>query len=204
MFRYSTHAYTIQRVRMLEQLGCELATLTPILVRFSTLLLLHFVFVLVQSLSCVLGSRCRIREVDGCFCWRLLPFVNIFNVQRDARKTFGSCSNLSLSSTNSCLIACGCATVQLDWPEEPCSALHGTLLAEIEAQRTIKRAEPWSFMMGVSCLTGPATVHTDNMGILLVCGEEKTVRKEHKRKMLIYGRSGNLLEECGGKKWARK
>ena len=60
--------------------------------------------------------------------------------------------------------ACGWAVVQ---PDNDQYAVCGTMLAEIEVQRTIKRAELWLFTMAFSCLRGPATIHTDNMAIFV-------------------------------------
>ena len=40
------------------------------------------------------------------------------------------------------------------------------MLAQLEVQRTIKRAGLWFFTMALSCLLGPATIHTDKMGVV--------------------------------------
>ena len=63
---------------------------------------------------------------------------------------------------------CGWSVVQLDQNEEMRRMhwVYGTLDTELEAQRTIKRAE----LMAFSCLlwktTGPTTDHVDNAGII--------------------------------------
>ena len=65
--------------------------------------------------------------------------------------------------------------VQLDYDkeDEPRSSMYGTMLAELEVQRMIRRAELWAFTMALAGLVGPSTVHTDSMGIVDgVCREE--------------------------------
>ena len=64
--------------------------------------------------------------------------------------------------------ACGWSVVRLDHDEEmgPMRGMYGTLDAELEVQRTIKRSELTVF----SCLlrkgVGLTTVHVDNKGII--------------------------------------
>ena len=60
------------------------------------------------------------------------------------------------------------AVVQLDYDEaeEPWYAIYGTMMVELEVQRTINRAELWAVTMALSCLIGPSSSHTDNMGII--------------------------------------
>ena len=64
--------------------------------------------------------------------------------------------------------ACGWAVVQLDDDEEtgPLLAMYGSLEAEFEVQRTIKRAELTAFLCLLKRAIGPAKVHVDNKGII--------------------------------------
>ena len=56
------------------------------------------------------------------------------------------------------------------------------MLAELEVQRTIKRAELWAFTMALSELVGPSTIHAESIGILdgLWRGEEGCIGPEQK------------------------
>ena len=64
--------------------------------------------------------------------------------------------------------ACRWAVVQIDndKEEDPWYATYGTMLAELEAQRTFENAELCAFTMALSELVGLSTIHTDKMGIL--------------------------------------
>ena len=63
--------------------------------------------------------------------------------------------------------ACGWSVVQLDHEElVPMHARHGTLDAELEVQRTIKRAELTAFWCLFWKAIGPTTAHSDNKGII--------------------------------------
>ena len=61
--------------------------------------------------------------------------------------------------------ACGWAVVQLDHDkeEEPWYDMCGTMLDELEVQRTIKRTVLWAFTRALSGLLGPSTIHTDSV-----------------------------------------
>ena len=52
---------------------------------------------------------------------------------------------------------CGWSVVHLDFDEEedPWCAIHGTMWAGLEVQRTIRRAFLWAFTIVLSCLIGP-------------------------------------------------
>ena len=65
---------------------------------------------------------------------------------------------------------------QLDHDEEmgPLRGMYGSMEAENEVQRTIKRAELTAFLCSLRKVSGPIKVHVDNKGILM--GYEK-VRK---------------------------
>ena len=75
--------------------------------------------------------------------------------------------------------ACGWAVVQLDYDEEM-GPLHGSIEAEFEVQRTIKRAELTAFLCLLRKVCGPTKVHVNNKGIIdgLQKGREKVSRKE--------------------------
>ena len=64
--------------------------------------------------------------------------------------------------------ACGWSVVQLDHDEEmaPMRGMYGTLEAELEVQRTIKRAELTAFLCLFRKAIGPTMVHVDNEGII--------------------------------------
>ena len=70
--------------------------------------------------------------------------------------------------------ACGCAVVQLFYrkEEDPLYAIHDTILAELDVQRKINRADLLALTMARS--DWPTTIHADNMGIIdgLWRGEE--------------------------------
>ena len=69
--------------------------------------------------------------------------------------------------------------VQLDHDEEmvPMHGMHGTLDADLEVQRTIKRAELTALLCLTRKATGPTMVHVDNKGIIdgLWGGETKCI-----------------------------
>ena len=78
-------------------------------------------------------------------------------------------------ATDCCLLgkigmwrACGWAVVQLDYDEEigPLHGMYGSVEAELEVQRTIKRAEVTAFLCLLKTVTGPVRVHVDNKGII--------------------------------------
>ena len=58
--------------------------------------------------------------------------------------------------------------VLLDQDEEmgPMRGMYGTLDADLEVQRTIKRAELTAFLCLSRKVIGPTTVHVDNKGII--------------------------------------
>ena len=58
--------------------------------------------------------------------------------------------------------------VQLDHDDEmePMRGMYGTLEAELEVQRTIKRAELTAFLCLLKKATGPTMDHVDNKGII--------------------------------------
>ena len=58
--------------------------------------------------------------------------------------------------------------VQLDYCEElgPLHGMHGSMEAEFEVQRTIKRAELTAFLGLLKKVIGPIKVHVDNKGII--------------------------------------
>ena len=65
--------------------------------------------------------------------------------------------------------ACGWLVVQLDRDGEFVSLLHGmygTMEAELEVQRTIRRAVLTAFFCLLKKVTGPIKVHVDNKGIV--------------------------------------
>ena len=64
--------------------------------------------------------------------------------------------------------ACGWAVVQLDDDEEmePLLGMYGSVEAEFEVQRTIKRAELTAFLCLLKRAIGPVKVHVDNKGII--------------------------------------
>ena len=58
--------------------------------------------------------------------------------------------------------------VQLDYDEEvgPLHGMYGSMEADFEAQRTIKRAELTAFLCLLRKVSGPIKVHVDNKGII--------------------------------------
>ena len=62
--------------------------------------------------------------------------------------------------------ACGWSVVQVDHGEEmrPMLGMYGTLDAELEVRRTIKRAELTAFLCLLRKAIGPTTVHVDDKG----------------------------------------
>ena len=63
--------------------------------------------------------------------------------------------------------ACGWSVVQLNQDEEmgPMHGMSGTPDAELEVQRTIKRAEFTAFLCRLRKAIGPTMVHVDTRGI---------------------------------------
>ena len=76
--------------------------------------------------------------------------------------------------------ACGWAVVQMDYDEEmgPLRGMYGSMEAEFEVQRTIKRAELTAFLCLLRKVSGPIKVHVDNKGIIdgLRKGEKECVK----------------------------
>ena len=64
--------------------------------------------------------------------------------------------------------ACGWSMVQVDYDEElvPLHAILGTMDAEIEVQRAIKRAELTAFLCLLKKIIENAKMHVDNKGII--------------------------------------
>ena len=64
--------------------------------------------------------------------------------------------------------ACSWSVVPLDQHEElgPMHVMYGTLEAELEVQRTIKRASFTAFLCLLNKVFGPTKVHVDNKGII--------------------------------------
>ena len=64
--------------------------------------------------------------------------------------------------------ACGWAVVQLDCDEEmrPLSGMNGSMEAEYDVQRTIKRAELAAFLCLLRKVCRHINVHLDNKGII--------------------------------------
>ena len=64
--------------------------------------------------------------------------------------------------------ACGRSVVQLDHDQEmgPMHGMCGTLDAELDVQRTIKRAELTAFLCLLRKAVGPTLVYVDNKGIV--------------------------------------
>ena len=76
--------------------------------------------------------------------------------------------------------ACGWAVVQLDCDEEmrPLFGMYGSVEADFEVQRTIKRAALTAFLCLPKGVIGPVRVHVDNKGIIdgLRRGESKCIK----------------------------
>ena len=64
--------------------------------------------------------------------------------------------------------ACGWVVVQLDYDEEvrPLHGMSGSMEAEYEVQRTIKRAELTAFLCLLRKVCGPIKFHLDNKGLI--------------------------------------
>ena len=75
--------------------------------------------------------------------------------------------------------ACGWAVVQLDYDEEmgPLHGMYGSMEAEFEVQRIIKRAELTAFLCLLNRVIGPIMVQVANKGIIdgLWRGERKCI-----------------------------
>ena len=61
----------------------------------------------------------------------------------------------------------GWAVVQLDYDEQmgPLHGMYGSMEAEYEVQRTIKRAEVTAFLRLLRKVCGPIKMHVDNKGM---------------------------------------
>ena len=77
-------------------------------------------------------------------------------------------SDGSLLGVSGMWSACGWSVVQLDHDEEmgPMHGTLGTVDAELEVQRTIKRAKPTAFSCHLRKAIGPTVVNVDNKGII--------------------------------------
>ena len=85
--------------------------------------------------------------------------------------------------------ACGWSVVYLDCDEEmgPLHGMFGSMEAELEVQRTIKRAELTAFLCLLERVIGPIKVHVDNKGIIDGLRKEKKSVSSQEREMPIYG-----------------
>ena len=85
--------------------------------------------------------------------------------------------------------ACGWAVVQLDFDEELglLHGMYGSMEAEFEVQRTIKRAELTAFSCLLKRVIGPIKVHVDNKGIIDGQRREKENASSQERRMPICG-----------------
>ena len=86
--------------------------------------------------------------------------------------------------------ACGSAVVQLDKNVEmgPLHGMYGSIEAEFEVQRTIKRAELRAFLCFLKKVCGPIKIHVDNKGIIdgLRKGEKECIKpKSQKRRDIL-------------------
>ena len=71
--------------------------------------------------------------------------------------------------------ACGWAVVQLDYNEEmgPLYGMYGSMEAELEIQRTIKRAELTALLCLLKRVIGPIKVHVTTRGLLMDLEKER-------------------------------
>ena len=78
--------------------------------------------------------------------------------------------------------ACGWSVVQLDFDEElgPLHGMYGSMEAEFQVQRTIKRAELTAFLCLLKKVIGPIKVHVDNRRIFSRAMERR--KKMHRSK----------------------
>ena len=77
-------------------------------------------------------------------------------------------------------------------------AIYGTMLAELEVQRTINRAEFWAFRFQ-AWLARPPSIRT-TCAFWMDCGEEEKVVLDKGRKTLTYGISiWEFLMDCAEK-----
>ena len=85
--------------------------------------------------------------------------------------------------------ACGLSVVQLDFDEELglLHGMYGSMEAEFEVQRTIKRAELTAFSCLLKRVIGPIKVHVDNKGIIDGQRREKENASTRKLAMLTCG-----------------
>ena len=63
----------------------------------------------------------------------------------------------------------------------------GSVEAELEVQRTIKRVELTAFLCFLERVIGPIRVHVGNKGIIDGLRKEKVSVSSQEREMLIYG-----------------
>ena len=87
------------------------------------------------------------------------------------------------------------AVVQLDYDEEmvPLHGMYGSMDAEYEVQRTIKRAELAAFLCLLGKVCGPIKIHVDNKGI--IDGLRKCVKECLKRRARDADLWINIWEE---------
>ena len=89
--------------------------------------------------------------------------------------------------------------MQLDYDEEmgPLYGMCGSLEAEYEVQRTIKRAELTAFLCLLNKVIGPIKVHVGNKGIIdgLRKGEKECIKP-------IAGDADFLDQNLGGITWS--
>ena len=89
---------------------------------------------------------------------------------------------------------CGVAVVQLDYDEEmgPLYGMYGSMEAEYEVQRTIKRWELTAFLCVLRMVCGPIKVHVDNKGIDgLPKGEKVYQAKSRRCRLVVQKKTGN-------------
>ena len=105
--------------------------------------------------------------------------------------------------------ACGWSVVQLDYDEKlgPLHGMYGSMEAEFEVQRTIKRAELTAFLCFLKKVIGPIKVHVDNKGIIdgLRKGEKECIKPRAGDSDLwikIWEESHELAKEVSQWKWS--
>ena len=94
--------------------------------------------------------------------------------------------------------ACGRAVVQQDYDEEmePLYGMYGSMEAELEIQRTIKRAELMAFVCFFKRVMGPIKVHVGNKGVI------DGLRKGEKVYQPKSGRCRFTDQNLGGIAWS--
>ena len=85
--------------------------------------------------------------------------------------------------------ACGWAVVQLEYDEEmgPLHGMYGSVEAEFEVQRTIKRAELTAFLYFLKKVIDPSRCMSITKELLMGYGEEKETASSREREMQICG-----------------